>query len=68
MSTLEFYLARAEQCAKDASETRLDNVRERHLRSREAWLAMADKIERTNESRATAAAHKADMLALAEQA
>ena len=67
MSTLEFYLARADQCAKDAGETMLDNVRERHLRSREAWLAMAEKIERTNESRATAAAQKADMLALAEQ-
>jgi hypothetical protein len=61
VSTLEFYLIRAEQCAKDAEETGLDNVRDRNLRARDAWLLMADKLERTNESRAEAAALKAEM-------
>ncbi len=59
MSTLEFYLARAQQCALDADETGLENVRERHLRARSAWLAMADKLERTTTARADAAAEKA---------
>ncbi len=60
MSTLEFYLIRADQCARDAEETSLDNVRDRNLRAREAWLQMADRLERTNESRAEAAAYKAE--------
>jgi hypothetical protein len=61
VSTLEFYLTRADQCAKDAEETNLDNVRDRNLRARDAWLLMADKLERTNESRIEAAAIKAMM-------
>jgi len=39
----EFYLARAAQSAKEASEAVLDNVRDRCLRSEKAWQAMADR-------------------------
>jgi hypothetical protein len=43
-NTSAFYLARADQCARDASDTRLDRVRERHLRSEAAWRAMAARL------------------------
>ena len=59
MSTLEFYLTRADECARDADETALVNVRDRHLRARAAWLAMAEKLERTTTARAVALAEKA---------
>ncbi len=59
MSNLEFYLARAEQCSRDAEVTTLANVRERHLTAREAWLQMADRLQRTSEGRAAVAADKA---------
>ncbi len=59
MSTLEFYIDRAAQCARDAEASNLDNVRERHLRSRSAWLAMAERLELTNRARETLAAEKA---------
>ena len=59
MSTLEFYLTRADQCARDADETALVNVKERHLRAQAAWLAMAEKLERTTTARAVALAEKA---------
>jgi hypothetical protein len=63
MSSLEFYMARAEQCAREAAETPLANVKELHLNARSVWLDMADRLERTNEERATVAAHKAEMAA-----
>jgi len=43
-NTSAFYLARADQCAREARETRLENVRERHLRSEAAWRAMATRL------------------------
>jgi hypothetical protein len=59
VSTLEFYIDRAAQCAREAEASNLDNVRERHLRSRAAWLAMAERLELTNRARDTLAAEKA---------
>jgi hypothetical protein len=59
VSTLEFYLTRAAQCGNDAEETTLINVRERHLRARDAWLVMAERLEQTTTARAVAAAEKA---------
>jgi hypothetical protein len=59
VSNLEFYLARAEQCSRDAETTTLANVRDRHLTAREAWLQMADRLQRTSEGRAAVAADKA---------
>jgi hypothetical protein len=70
VSTLEFYMNRAEQCAVDAEETALINVRERHLRARDAWLAMAEKLELTTNARAQAMAEKsaAEQAAVASRA
>jgi hypothetical protein len=59
MSTREFYNARADECARDASNTTLENVRERSLRAQKAWLDMAQRVERSEGLRAKAAAEKA---------
>ena len=58
MSTLEFYMTRVAQCERDADASTLDNVRERHLRARAAWLDMAERLERTQEGRAATIALK----------
>jgi hypothetical protein len=42
--TSDFYLNRAAECAREARETRLENVRERCLRAEAAWMAMADRL------------------------
>jgi hypothetical protein len=42
--TSDFYLARAEECARDARASSLDNVRDRFLRAENAWRAMADRL------------------------
>lgn len=65
VSTLEFYHARAAQCAHEAEATNLVNVRERLLNARLAWLQMAERLERTNEARAVGLAPKAEALAQA---
>ncbi len=66
MATHEFYMARAEECSRDADEAVLANVRERHLVSREAWLAMAERIEQTNQARQVSADAKALLMLDAE--
>jgi ribosomal protein L18E len=60
MSTLEFYLIRAEQCGREAEASTLVNVRDRHLTAQAVWLDMADRLERTNIGRAEVAASKAE--------
>lgn len=40
----DFYLARAEDCARDAKDTTLGNVRERCLRAEAAWRGMAEQL------------------------
>jgi hypothetical protein len=55
----EFYLARAADCAREAEATALENVKERYLRSQEAWLSMAGKLQRGEVMRAEAASEKA---------
>ncbi|MBA2932901.1 hypothetical protein HZF05_02210 [Sphingomonas sp. CGMCC 1.13654] len=57
--TSEFYLARAAECAREAEATVLTNVRERCLRSQEAWLAMANRLRKGERLRDEAAAEKA---------
>jgi hypothetical protein len=57
--TSDFYLARAAECASEAAATRLDNVKERCLRSQAAWLAMAHRLSRGEKLRDEAAAEKA---------
>ena len=57
--TSEFYLARAAECAREAEVTALANVRERCLRSEEAWLFMANRLRKGERMRDEAAAEKA---------
>jgi len=57
--TSEFYLARAAECAREAEATVLANVRERCLRSQEAWLTMANRLRKGEALRDEAAAEKA---------
>jgi hypothetical protein len=58
-TTSEFYLARAAECAREAEATVLANVKERCLRSREAWLSMADRVLKGEHLRDQVAAEKA---------
>lgn len=57
--TSSFYLARAIDCAREASATDLANVRERCLRSEAAWRAMAERVLRTEASRSKREAERA---------
>jgi hypothetical protein len=57
--TSEFYLARAAECAREAEATVLANVRDRCLRSQEAWLFMANRLQKGERMRHEAAAEKA---------
>lgn len=43
-ATSEYYLNCAMESASQASETNLVNVRERCLRSEQAWRAMAERV------------------------
>lgn len=56
--TSAFYLACADECAREASATILENVRERHLRSEAAWRAMAARLLHGERIRLAAAAAK----------
>ena len=58
-TTSRFYLSQADECARAAAETKLDNVRERNLRSEAAWRSMADRLMRAEEMRDSLAAEKA---------
>lgn len=57
--TSDFYLARAAECAREAETTALANVRDRCLRSREAWLSMANRLRKGEVMREQAVAEKA---------
>ncbi len=52
MATVEFYRERAEQSLREAQDANLENVRERLLASHDVWVDMADRLERTMQSRA----------------
>jgi len=54
-----YYRERAEEARVQASESGLDNVRERCLRSAAAWDAMAARVGRTTRLRAATEARKA---------
>jgi len=58
-ATVDFYLQRADECARDAASTTLDNVRDRCRRSEAAWREMADRVIRTDAMRAKREAEKA---------
>ncbi|AMK24328.1 hypothetical protein VVT58_00645 [Sphingobium sp. SJ10-10] len=57
--TSDFYLARVAQCAREAGETDLANVRDRCLRAKAAWQAMADRVLMGEADRKKQAADKA---------
>jgi hypothetical protein len=59
-SNLEFFLARAAQARSDAEVATLDQVRERCRRSEAAWMALADKAERSERMRDAEALRKAE--------
>jgi len=58
MTDREIYLTRAAEAREAAEAATLDNVRQRCLRSEEAWMLMADRAERTEKMRATLLAAK----------
>lgn len=58
-ATSEFYLERANECARDAEASLLDNVRDRCRRSEAAWRSMAERVMRGEEMRDTLLAEKA---------
>ena len=62
----ELYLLRAEQANAEAEKATLDNVRERCLRAKAAWMEMAMRAERTEKMRATQLAAKAALLQSAQ--
>jgi hypothetical protein len=65
-TTSEYYLARANENARDAESATLDNVRDRCRRSEAAWRLMADRVVRGEVMRDTLAAEKAERLEMAE--
>jgi hypothetical protein len=64
-SQYDFYLARAAEARADADAAKLDNVRDRCLRSEAAWAAMADRAGRTDKAREQRERDKAEMPAMA---
>ena len=61
MTTLEIYSERAEQCRGEAAAAVLANVRERCLRSAEAWETIVDQLRATEVYRANELARKAEL-------
>ena len=60
---LQFYRARADQARADAEAATLGHVRERCLRSLEAWEALASRAAKAEAMRADEAIKKADIAA-----
>jgi hypothetical protein len=68
MSVLsDTYLAHAKQCARDAREATLENVRERSLRAEAAWRAMADRAISIDQARLRHQVEKAQSLASTDE-
>jgi hypothetical protein len=58
MAQEDFYLARAIEARAEAAGSKLDNVRERALRSAAAWDAMAERAAEIAHARETREAEK----------
>ncbi len=58
LSDFDTYRAQAAKARADADAAVLDNVRQRCLRSAEAWDAMASRVQRVSEMRETLEAAK----------
>jgi hypothetical protein len=61
-NTSTFYLARADECARAARDTKLENVRAQHLQSETVWRGMAARLLHGERLRAAAATQKDEML------
>lgn len=64
MSTEQFYLARADEARTEAEAATLDNVRQRALRSYDAWAAMARRAAKTEAFRIARAAPQEQLAVL----
>ena len=62
-SNLDFFLARVEQARAEAEAATLEHVRERCRRSEAAWMALADRAQRSEEVKIAEAQRKAEELA-----
>ncbi|MDE8652989.1 hypothetical protein [Novosphingobium album (ex Liu et al. 2023)] len=67
-SNSDIFLDRAEQCARQAEDSELDNVRDRWLRSEAAWREMADRASRVKHERDKLAAEKSSEIIAFEHA
>ena len=61
--TFDFYTARADEAAREASAASLSNVRDRALRSEAAWRDMADRAAQTERDREVAKLEREHRLA-----
>ncbi|MGB3797259.1 MAG: hypothetical protein WA957_13265 [Alteraurantiacibacter sp.] len=52
--TYAFYNARADEAAAEASKAKLDNVRDRALRSEKTWRGLAHQAQKVESDRAKA--------------
>ena len=59
-TNLDFLRAQAEQARADGEAATLDNVRERCRRSEVAWTQLAQRAERSEQTKAADAKRKAD--------
>lgn len=57
--TYEFYRDRADEAAAKAKEAKLDNVRDRELRSEKTWRALANQARAVARDRAKAEEERA---------
>jgi hypothetical protein len=62
-SNLDFFLARVEQARAEAEAASLAHVRERCRRSEAAWMALADRAQRSEQVKIAEAQRKAEELA-----
>lgn len=56
----EFLIARADEAAQEAEDAKLDNVRQRALRSEAAWREMADRARKIEHDRENAKRERAE--------
>lgn len=56
--TYEFYRERADAAAAAAKKAKLDNVRERELRSEKTWRGLAEQARKVAEDREKAEAER----------
>lgn len=59
-TNLQFFLARAAQARAEANTATLEHVRERCRRSEAAWMALADRAERSEQLKVAEAFRKAE--------